>query len=187
MAIELSRRHFTVDDYYRMAEAGILREDDRVELIEGEIIEMLPIGSLHASVVDRLSAFFLTQVPRDQAQVRSQNPVRLNDRSEPLPDVCLLQPKADYYASGHPGPEDVLLLIEVSDSTIAYDRGVKLPLYARSGIPEVWIVDLSAEAIEIYREPSDGAYRSASVARRGEQVSPAALPEVKLAVDSILG
>ena len=187
MVVQLARRLFTVDDYYRMAAAGILRDDDRVELIEGEIIQMPPIGSPHASVVDNLVALFTAQVPAREVRVRIQNPVRLDDRSEPVPDLALLRFRADRYRSGHPTPTDVLLLVEVSETTLAYDRGIKVPLYASAGIPEVWIANIADEVIEIYRDPDEGAYRSQTQARKGEVVSPALVPDLALPVAEIFG
>jgi Uma2 family endonuclease len=140
--MEVKRRRFTVHDYHRMGEAGILHEDDRVELIEGELVEMTAIGTRHFSCVNRLNRLLVMHVG-DDAIVSVQNPVRLNEYNEPQPDLTVIRPR-DYLES-LPKPEDVLLLIEVSDTTLAYDRGVKLPLYARAGIREVWIVDLLGE------------------------------------------
>ena len=177
------RRLFDVDEYYALAEAGILSEDDRVELLDGEIVTMAPIGSLHASSVDLLTRLLVTQVG-ERAVVRVQNPVNLDNRTELQPDVMLL--KWRDYSQGHPKPEDVLLLIEVSDTTVESDRGVKLPLYARSGIREVWIVDLTAQAVEAYSEPGGDSYaRSRSVGLDGE-LSPTALGDVSLPVRQIL-
>ena len=187
MAVEVLRRRFTVDEYYRMAEAGILSEDDRVELIEGEIVEMPPIGSPHASVVDRLAAALLRGLPGGEAIVRVQNPVRLTDLSEPVPDLAILRFRPDYYVNAHPGPADVILLIEVADTTFRYDQEVKIPLYARSEIPEAWVVDLNAEQVHVYRRPTAGGYEEQRSAGHGEWFSAQALPEVHLAVDEILG
>jgi Uma2 family endonuclease len=187
MAVELNRRLFTVHDYYRMAEAGILHDDDRVELIEGEIIQMPPIGSLHASVVDRFTALIYSQSQPQLVHVRVQNPVRLDDRSEPVPDLALLRPQADRYRSAHPTPRDVLLLVEVSDTTLAYDRDIKLPLYATAGVPEVWIANIAAQQIEIYRDPAECEYRSRTEARTGEVVSPLLVPELALPISEVLG
>jgi Uma2 family endonuclease len=191
MAIEttLKVKHhlFTVDDYYRMAEAGIFHEDDRVELIRGEIVEMTPIGSVHASVVDVLNSLLGRALTREQAIVRVQNPARLDQRSEPQPDIMLLRPRSDFYRSGHPGPSEVLLLIEVSDTSLAYDRSVKLSLYAQAGIAEVWIIDIEAETVEVNRDPESGSYAIHSVVARRASVSPQAFPEIRLSVDEILG
>ena len=144
MTVQVLRRRFTVDEYHRMGQVGILGEDDRVELLEGEIVEMAPIGSRHQATVDRLTRLFSGRMA-DAVLVRVQGPVRLAEDSEPQPDVTLLRLRDDFYATAHPGPEDVILLVEVSDSSIEYDREVKLPHYARQVIPEVWIVDLDKE------------------------------------------
>ncbi|HVC33433.1 MAG TPA: Uma2 family endonuclease [Chloroflexota bacterium] len=181
-----TRRRFTVDEYYRLAEVGILREDERVELVDGEIIVMSPIGRLHAADVDRLGDLFVITF-RDSAQVRVQNPLRLDEHSEPQPDVMLLRRKPDFYRSGHPRPEDVLLLVEVADSTLAYDREVKLPLYARFGIPEVWLLDVENDAIVAHRDPSPDGYRTRLIVRRGASLAPLAFPGRELAVAEMLG
>src|SRR5216684_564312 len=133
MSAQLEKRHFNVTEYYQMAKAGVLKPDDRVELIEGEIVKMSPIGSPHAACVCRLYES-LPNVVKGRALVWVQNPVRLNDFSEPVPDIALLKPRKDYYAARHPTPADVLLIIEVADSTLLTDRNIKIPLYARSGI-----------------------------------------------------
>jgi Uma2 family endonuclease len=186
MAIALKRRRFTVDEYYRMAEAGILTADDRVELLEGEIVEMSPIGSHHAGQVKRLNAVFTTRLgPR--AIVSVQDPVRLSRHSEPQPDLALLRPREDFYRRSHPEPSDVLVLIEVMDTTVEVDRRVKVPLYARSVIPETWLVDVNADRIEMYRSPSADGYRDVRIARRGESLAIEALPDLVLSVDDLLG
>jgi Uma2 family endonuclease len=186
MAVRVSRRRFTVDEYRRMLEGGILAEDDRVELINGEIVEMAPIGSRHAACVKRLNNLFSRQVG-DRAVVGVQDPVRLDEYSEPQPDLTLLRPRPDYYAGGHPGPEDVLLVVEVAETSAEYDRQIKVPLYARAGIREVWLVDLAASAVEVYREPTPEGYRQVRRFGRGETLSPEALPDINLALDDILG
>jgi Uma2 family endonuclease len=180
------RRRFTVDDYYRMAEVGILHEDDRVELIEGEVVEMPPIGSAHAGTVDHL-ATLLGRAVADRAIVRVQGPVRLGDLSEPVPDVCLLRVREDFYKRSHPRPEDTLLIAEVADTTATFDRRVKLPLYARAGIPEYWVVDLGRGLIEVYRSPSGESYRERLELRQGDRLAPATLPGVELSAADILG
>ncbi|MDA0264147.1 MAG: Uma2 family endonuclease [Chloroflexi bacterium] len=186
MAAQLLRRRFTVDEYYRMAQAGILGEDDRLELLEGEIVEMAPIGSRHQSVVDRLTRLFFNRVG-DAAVVRVQGPVRLSDESEPQPDLMLLRRRDDFYASAHPGPDDVILLVEVSDTSTEYDREVKLPMYARRGIAEVWLVGLETGMVEVFRGPTANGYQEASQAGRGQSLTCAAFPQLALAVDDILG
>lgn len=185
MAAEPIRRQFTVEEYYQMAVAGIFTEDDRVELIEGEIIEMPPIGGPHASRVLRLTQVF-TAAFRDAALVNVQNPLRLSGRSEPVPDVVLLRPRSDFYVE-HPTPADVFLVVEVSDTTLAYDRGVKLPLYAREGVPEVWLVEIGPDRISMHRDPTPTGYRQTQVRRRGDVISALAFPDVEIAVEDILG
>jgi Uma2 family endonuclease len=181
---QLARRRFTVHDYHRMGEAGILHEDDRVELIEGEIVEMATIGTRHFSCVNRLTRLLVMNVG-DEAVVSVQNPVRLNEHTEPQPDLAMISPR-DYRLS-LPKPEDVLLLIEVSDTTLAYDRGLKLQLYARSGIREVWIVDPAGETIGRHTDPSGDGYRRADQARRGQALESIALPGLTPSVDAVLG
>jgi Uma2 family endonuclease len=185
MAVEVLRRSFTVDEYHRMGEAGILREDDRVELIEGELITMTPIGSRHAACVARLVA----QMSQMQAKaiVWVQNPIRLGEHSEPQPDLALLRPRADFYAAFHPSPDAVLLVVEVGETSTAYDRVVKLPLYARASIPEVWLIDLAEERIEVYRQPASQGYQDVRMFRRGELLAPLALLDLPLAVNDVLG
>jgi Uma2 family endonuclease len=178
-------RHFTVRDYYRMAEAGILNEDDRVELIEGEIVEMPPIGSRHASVVDRILAALVPQLVDRSVTVRIQSPVRLGDLSEPVPDLALLNPRADHYQEGHPGPDDILLLVEVSHSTVRFDKETKVPLYARSGIPEVWVFDLVSSTVDVHRAPVGGAFTSSETiaAGAGRTIQCAGM---RIAIDDLL-
>ena len=178
-------RRFTVDEYYRMTAAGILTEEDRVELIEGEIVQMSPIGSRHASCVARLDRL-CNRLVGELALVFCQNPVRLNEHSEPEPDLMLLKPRADEYAGAHPGPADVLLIIEVADTSAGYDRTEKAPLYARFGIPEMWLVDLSRDLVEVLRNPSARGYRTVRVCRRGERIGSITLRQLDLAVDDIL-
>jgi Uma2 family endonuclease len=148
MSAQLEKWHFNIDQYYRLAEVGVLKPDDRVELIEGEIVKMSPLGSPHAASVTRTNRLFQNTFAQ-RAVIWVQNPVRLNDFSEPAPDVALLKPRDDFYAEHHPTAEDVLLVIEVSDSTILSDRNVKIPLYARSRIPEAWLVNLPKKMIEV--------------------------------------
>ena len=181
---QVTRWRFTVHDYHRMGEAGILHEDDRVELIEGEIVEMAAIGTRHFSCVNRLTRMLVMGVG-DAAVVSVQNPVRLNEHTEPQPDITVIQPRD--YTESLPVPEDVLLLVEVSDTTLAYDRNVKLALYARAGIGEVWIVNLPARTIEQYTDPSGDGYRRVDHKRGGQKLQPAALPDLTPTVDEILG
>ena len=180
--MEVRRWRFTVHDYHRMGEAEILHEDDRVELIEGELVEMPAIGTRHFACVNRLNRLIMRAVG-DAAIVSVQNPVRLNEYNEPQPDLTMIRPR-DYRVS-LPVPEDVLLLIEVSDTTLAYDRNVKLPLYARAGIGEVWIVDLQGGVIERHTDPSEDGYRGLERARRGETLGSVTLPDLSLSVDDV--
>ena len=176
----LPQRHrLTVDQYYRMAEAGILKEDDRVELIEGEIIDMPPIGIDHAYFVNRLTSLFIQSVGL-QANVSSQNPIRLNSRSDPQPDIALLRYRDDFYRHAHPRPEDMILLVEVSDTTLRYDTEVKLPLYARHEIPEVWIVDLEHQRLEVFRRPEEGVYLKLFSPNLDETIAPIGLAEARV-------
>jgi Uma2 family endonuclease len=177
------RWKLNVDDYHRMAEAGILHDDDRVELIEGELIEMTPIGGPHMGTVNRLT-HRLVQAASDRAIVSVQNPVRLDPHSEPQPDFALL--RADIASDTVPTAADVLLLIEVADSSLRYDRTIKLPLYARHGIAEVWIVDVESGTVEIYREPIGDGYAAVARAKPGESVEPALLPGLRIAVADIV-
>lgn len=186
MTLPLTRRRFTVREYHQMAKAGILTEDDRVELIDGEIIDMAPIGSRHAGCVKRLNDLF-SQRFSAVALISVQDPIHLNDRNEPQPDVALLRRRADYYTSGHPGPEDIFLIVEVADASIEVDRQVKVPLYARSGIPEVWLVDLNEETLTVYRDPTADGYRTSWAAQQGDRLAPLAFPDRDLAVADILG
>jgi Uma2 family endonuclease len=186
MSVQMQRRLFTVQEYHLMGEAGILSEDDRVELIEGEIVQMAAIGTRHASSVKRLIAVF-SDLDRKRAIIGAQDPIQLTERTEPQPDVVLLQPRADYYATAHSVPSEVLLLVEVSDRTIDFDRDVKVPNYARSGIQEVWLWDLEVNCLEVYRFPTANGYTSIQKIQRGEMVSPLAFPELEVSVDFILG
>ena len=185
MALEILKHVFTVSEFERMAETGILSEDDRVELIEGEIIEMSPIGTRHAACVDRFTESIVGL--RHRVILRVQGPIQLDDYSEPQPDLALLRPRDDFYSGSLPKPADVLLVIEVADTTLQYDRFMKLPAYARAGIPEVWLANLPADRIEMYAEPVDGAYRVIKHATRGEVIQSSSIDELRLSVNDILG
>ena len=180
----VSRRAITVDDYARMAEAGILTRDDRVELIEGQIIEMPPIGSEHAGRVNRLNRTLVLALG-ERGILTVQNPVRLNRISEPQPDFAVLKPRADDYTGSHPQAADVLLLIEVADSSLAYDQGVKAGLYARNGVPEFWLVDVRDRSVTMYREPEDGSYKTIVPCRGCDVLTIAALPGLSLRVEDV--
>ena len=179
------RRRFTVDEYFKLAEAGILAPDERVELLAGEIIEMAPIGSKHAYSVTRFAEEFFTQLGK-RITVRVQNPVRLAAGNEPEPDIAIVYRKDDGYASEHPRPEDIALLIEVADSTVGFDRRHKMPLYAIHGIPEVWLGDINARSIEVHDEPMAGGYARIRVYGPDETLSPAAFPDVLISVADVM-
>lgn len=186
MTVQLLRRSFTVDEYDRMVQAGIFKEDDRIELIAGEIVQMAPIGSRHAACVKRLNQLFSQRVG-SRALVSVQDPLRLEMHSEPQPDLALIRPRPDYYALGHPGPGDTLLVIEVAESSGEPDRQVKIPLYARAGVPEVWLVDLATDMVEVYRRPAPQGYQETQRLRRGQRVATQGLPDVVMSADDILG
>lgn len=172
------RHRLTVEDFRKLAETGVIREDARIELIEGDLIDMAPIGSNHAGMVYLLN-HLLTSAVGNNAIVGAQNPVVLGTHSEPQPDILVLRPREDYYRSSHPKPEDVLLLVEIADTSGEYDRKVKIPLYARHGIPEVWLVDLTKNRLEIYRtpQPEHESYKQLEFCYEGV-VSPVLLPDV---------
>ena len=180
-----TRRRFTVAEYYAMAEAGIFSPEERVELLDGDVIAMPPIGDWHASRVGQFTNTLPVQL-QGRAIVWIQNPVRLDDSSEPQPDVMLLRWRDDFYEGGHPGPADVLLLIEVSDTTVNYDRSAKLAAYAAAGIPEVWIASRPDRCIESYSDPSGDEYATVRHYGAGESIAPQAFPDVMLEVDRII-
>ena len=179
------KRKFTVAEYYRMAEVGILRPDERVELIEGEIIVMAAIGPNHAWSVD-LDIPLFSRYAGDRFFLRIQNPILLNDGSEPQPDVALLRRRPEGYAAAHPTPADVLLVIEVADSSLEYDREVKVHLYGRAGVPETWVKNLPEDCIERFTEPGPEGYGQHTIHRRGETLTPVSLPDLELPVDELL-
>jgi Uma2 family endonuclease len=180
-----TRRRLDVDAYYKMAEAGILTDPHHVELIDGEIFDMAAIGSPHAAVTNRLARLFTRALRDEAALVNVQSPLRLDAYNEPQPDVMLLRSRDDDYRVSHPNAADVLLLVEVSESSLAYDRGVKLALYAKFGVPEVWIIDLFGAAIEVYREPKEGAYASRERLSDGLLV-PTLIPGVTIDVAGLI-
>ena len=181
-----TRRRFTIHDYHRMGEAGIFHEDDRVELLDGEIIEMSPIGTRHTGGVNRLNALFTRRLGRG-AVVSVQNPIVLDDYSEPQPDLTILTARPDYYVGAHPRPADVLLAIEVMDSSASYDRSLKLPLYARKHLRELWLVDLPGAAVDVYRRPTASGYREHQRLTRGQRLTALAFPRIHFRVADILG
>ena len=185
-AILPARHRLDVDAYHRMGEAGIFGENTRIELIDGELIDMAPIGQGHASTVNRLTQSLVLTCNR-RAIVSVQNPVRLGRYSEPQPDIVILRNRPDFYGTGEPaGPADVLLLIEVADSSLAFDRTVKLSLYARAGIPEYWIINLKHRTGEVHQQPSDTGYLQTTTAGPGARLQLAAAPEITVALDEIL-
>jgi Uma2 family endonuclease len=179
------RRHrITVDECYRMAEVGLLAADARVELIEGEVIDMAPIGSKHAAIVEALCEALEAVVGR-QYKVASQRPVRLDNQTEPQPDVVILNRREDFYFRGLPGAADLLLVVEVSDTTARYDREKKAPLYAQHGIPEMWLIDVNNRRLHCLQEPRDGAYQKVTVVQGGS-ISPLLLSGASIDLDKIL-
>ncbi len=180
------KRLFTVKEYYQMAESGIIANGERVELIRGEIIKMSPIGRRHAACVDFCN-YILAHKLGTGVIIRVQNPLSLDNTSEPEPDLMILRYRDDFYRSGHPHPSDVLLLIEVADSTIDSDRSLKIPVYAEDGITEVWLVDINGDCIEVYRHPTANGYQEILKFYRGQNLSILAFPDLSIAVDEILG
>jgi len=185
MASVYERHRITLDEYHRMVEAGVFDPDARIELVEGELIEMPPIYPPHASTVVRITTQFVLRL-RDRASVRCQHPATLPPTSEPQPDVVLARPDPREYYEHHPAANEILLAVEVADSTLRLDRRIKIPLYARSSICEVWLVNLVDDEIAAYREPSGAWYDSIRTYRRGESISPLAFPDVEFAVEDLL-
>ncbi|MBR8827234.1 MAG: Uma2 family endonuclease [Gomphosphaeria aponina SAG 52.96 = DSM 107014] len=183
--MQLITRKFTIKDYYKMAESGILTENDRVELIRGEIVQMSPIGFKHAASVRKL-AIILTKKIGERALVDTQNPIQLDDNSEPQPDVVLLKPRTDFYEARHPQPADIFLIIEVADTTVKYDRDVKIPLYAEANITEVWLVDINNNCVEMYRKPTAHGYQNMQKFTGEESLSILAFPDIIITVNEII-
>ncbi len=181
---EVKRYRFTVEEYHEMGRVGLLSEDARVELIDGEIVEMSPIGTRHLACVVTLTHLVMSAVASEYF-VSIQNPVRLDNGSEPQPDLSLLKTRPDP-AGRLPGPEDVALVVEIYDSTLAYDKTVKLPLYANAGVPEAWIVDLAGRKVEVHSEPSPQGYRATRTFTPGERVSSPSVEKLAPSVDEIL-
>ncbi len=181
----LERFRLSRDRYHTMIESGIIGEDERIELIEGEIVTMSPIGSEHSGIVDQLSEILVDQLAK-RAVVKVQGPIQLDEHSEPEPDIVLSKPRRDYYKRSLPTPADVLLVIEVADSSLAYDRTVKMPLYAQAGIAEAWIINLIDRWIEVYRDPSPAGYTTMLKILPGRTIAPQAFADVIVAVDDLL-
>lgn len=186
MSLQVAKHFFTIKEFERMGEAGIFSEDARLELIEGEIVEISPIGSRHAACVKRLS-MYLSRTLGDKFIIGTQDPIQLDDFTAPQTDIALLQRREDFYESAHPKPQDVLLVIEVADTTLDYDRLIKLPLYARAGIPEVWIVNLPAEKVEIYAGLEAEEYKISSEAGRGDAAHSQTISSLSIPAAMILG
>ncbi|NWG21267.1 MAG: Uma2 family endonuclease [Chloroflexi bacterium] len=177
MAMQIARWQFTVDDYHRMQAAGILTEDDRVELIDGEVRRMSPIGPLHAAIVKRLNTLLMPHMGTLML-ISLQDPIQLNDVSEPEPDIAILRYDASYYAQHHPTPEAVLFVTEVADTLLDYDRDEKLPRYAEAGIREAWIVDVEAEIVVQYTQAIEHRYLTRREYRRGDSITSVAAPTI---------
>ncbi|HEY9662813.1 MAG TPA: Uma2 family endonuclease [Allocoleopsis sp.] len=186
MTVQILRKKFTVGQYHQMIESGILTDRDRVELIKGEIIEMSPVGRRHAACVDRLTELFVLRLT-SRAIVRTQNPIRLSDDSEPQPDLALLRRRDDFYETGHPKPEDIFLVIEVSDTTVDFDREIKIPTYAEEGIAEAWLIDLNAQIIEVYQQPVPSGYQSKQQFDRGQSITLPGFSGIQFDVEQLLG
>ncbi len=186
MAIQLEKRYFTVSEYQRMGETGILGEDDRVELLEGEIVNMTPIGLQHIACVNRLNMLFTSLLGKNVI-VSVQNPIVISDISAPQPDVTVLRPREDFYATSYITPADVLLLVEVADSSIGYDRAYKIPLYAKAGVEEVWLVDVQARTVTIYNQPSPGGYKVTTQAQGNQAIVSQSIPTISVNVSDIIG
>ena len=182
----IPKKLFTADDYYRMWEVGILPEDGRFELIRGEIIEMPLPGRPHRSRVDRLNQLFCLALGKS-AIVRVQNAVPLDRYSVPVPDLTLLKPRADFYEASDAAPEDIFLIVEVSDTTVWYDTNVKAPLYASAGIGEYWQLDVQKRVLIVCTEPSEGEYRNVRTLHPDDTIRPQRLPDVAFRIDEMIG
>jgi Uma2 family endonuclease len=185
MSANLEPRRFNVTEFYQMLEAGILTPDDRVELIEGRVINLDRNECRHAACRARLSGLLYNMLD-NKVIVSTQHPVRLNDLSEPIPDLALLKDRADFYAAGHPEPTDVLIIIEVADTSLQKDREIKIPLYASSGISEAWLINLQDSEVEVFWEPAKGKYRLCRRLARGQVLSSPTVQGLSLNVSEIL-
>ena len=182
----ITRKRFTVDEYHRMSDIGLFPEDKRFELIRGEILEMPGAKPPHSGRVNRLTHLFMARLG-DAIVLSVQNPSSIDDYSEPVPDVSLLKPRMDFYTKNHPLPEDVLLVIEISHTTLRFDTKIKAPLYAEAGIPEYWILNIPQNVLEVRTEPVNGRYSRLEILKPGEVVSPRAFPGVAFRIEEILG
>ena len=186
METEVAKKLFTADEFVRMGEAGIFDPEARLELIEGEIIEMSALGNPHMGCVNRANALFSARLA-GKVMVSPQNAVLLSRYTRPQPDIVLARPREDFYSTKTIAPEDTFLVIEVSDSTIRYDRNRKMPLYAKSGVPELWIENLQEGLILVYRDPGPETFATSLTFKRGESISIAAFPEIVFKVEELLG
>jgi Uma2 family endonuclease len=186
MTAQVARWQFTVEDYHRMRETGILSEEDRVELLDGEVCVMSPIGPFHAAIVKRLNAI-LNKLVSETVIVGVQDPVQLNDYSEPQPDIALLRFDASFYADHHPTPGDTLLVIEVAESSLEHDRDEKIPRYAQSGVLEAWLIDINQEVVEQYTQPRGNQYGAKQTFGRGNVIRATTIPGLALPIDQISG
>jgi Uma2 family endonuclease len=186
MQVDPRKKLFTVEQFYRMGEAGVFSKGERVELINGEVILMSPIGRRHAARVDRLTALF-THAFAGRAIVRVQNPIYVDEYNLPQPDIVLLKPCDDFYESAHPGPGDTLLVFEVADTSLRFDLNQKLAVYAISGVPEYWVEDVDHDEILVHRSPNKDTYDHRFTVRRGDTVSPVAFPDLVFKAEQILG
>ncbi|MFO8040481.1 MAG: Uma2 family endonuclease [Sodalinema sp.] len=177
---------FTVKDYHKMAELGILNPDERLELIDGDIYKMSPIGRRHAAYVTRIANQLMKLLGSDMSMINVQNPIVLNDLSEPEPDVSLLKPREDQYFSGLPQAADVYLVVEVAESSLESDRSEKLPRYAAASIPEVWLINALTHQLECYRHPENGRYREYQTLERGDSLRLVSFPDLLIHLDSLL-
>ena len=187
MGVQTKRRRFTLEQYHRMGKTGILGADDRVELVTGDVVELWPVDSRHAGTVARLAHLFSTRLG-GRALVWNQNPLLLRGQdSQPVPDLVVLAPRADFYAGALPEPASVRLLIEVADDSLYFDRQKKLPIYSKAGVVESWLVKLDAARLEIHRNPGRLRYRSVRLPTPTETFAPVAFPDLKLTIRDLLG
>jgi len=186
MQIEVTKRLFTVDEYYRMGEVGIIGPEERTELIDGEVIRMSPPGNRHIACVNRANAAFVEAFGK-RAIVSVQNPLRLNIYNEPQPDIVVLQPRADFYDSTRLAPEHTYFVLEISDTSLTFDRKIKLARYATFGVPEVWIADLKHDLLLVFRDAESDSYKSSLTLRRNGSISPLAFPDAVFKAEQLLG
>ena len=186
METEVIKKRFTVDEYHRMGDAGIFGPEERTELIDGEIIQMSPIGQRHAGRVNRATAVFVKAFG-ERAVVSPQNPVQLSDWTEPQPDIVVFKPRSDFYENKRPVSDDVLLVMEVSDTTLRFDMKIKLPHFAAAGVCELWIQDLNAGVLHVFRDPAEKNYKASLQLKPGDSISPLAFPDIRISIDDLLG